>query len=407
MSEPIRTDIPDVPVMRSENVNVIQILMCILRGKRTILLAGLVFALCGLVLALWLRPQFTANAEILPPQQSQGVSTAAMLSQVNAASSMGSIGGIASAIQAKTAADMYAAMISARPVEDALIQRYGLKSVYHANTMTAARLGLESHSAITSTKDGFITIAVTDTDRQRAMNLANGYIEELRNLMHGLALTGASQRRIFYEGQLVKAKDDLEHAEVAFKQMQQGSRMIMLDAQSRTLIEGAAELRAKVAAKEVELQGLRAYSTEENPQVQIEEKELAALRSQESQMDANSQGSYSGVGLSSVPDAELSYVRASRELKYQEELYDLLVKQYEGSRIDEAQEAPIVQVIEPAILPEVKSGPRRGFIVIASFFFGLIIGILIVLYRAWRSELDQSSNSAIRELLKAAFQWSS
>ena len=66
-----------------------------------------------------------------------------------------------------------------------------------------------------------------------------------------------------------------------------------------------------------------------------------------------------------------------------------------------------MQVIEPAILPEIKSGPRRGFIVIASFFFGLIIGTLIVLYRAWRSELDPSKNTALMALLRAAFQWSS
>jgi uncharacterized protein involved in exopolysaccharide biosynthesis len=102
----------------------------------------------------------------------------------------------------------------------------------------------------------------------------------------------------------------------------------------------------------------------------------------------------------------LNYLRASRELKFQEELYELLVKQYEGSKIDEAQEAPVVQVIEPAILPERKSGPKRSLIVLGALLLGLFVGMLRVLYSGWRSGLNESQMAAWAEMHRAAFRWS-
>ena len=106
------------------------------------------------------------------------------------------------------------------------------------------------------------------------------YVDEVRASMRGLALTEASQRRLFYEAQLNRVKEDLAQAEVSFKQVQQGSRMISVDSQARTLIEGAASLRAQIAAREVELERLRSYATNVNPQVQIAETEVRALRAQ-------------------------------------------------------------------------------------------------------------------------------
>jgi tyrosine-protein kinase Etk/Wzc len=388
-----------------EGMSLFRLAMVVLRGKRTILLTGLLFAVLGLLVGFVWKPEYTASTEILPPQQSPSMATAGIISQIGTGGGMSSLGGIASAVQAKSAADMYSLLLLARPSEEALVQRFGLEAAYHTKSPLQARLALSEHTIVTPLKEGLITIDVRDRDPERAAALANGYVEQLRTLMKGLALTGAAQRRIFFEQQVARTKDDVDHAEVAFKQMQQSNHMISVDAQARTLIEGAASLRAEVAAKEVELQGLKSYSTEANPQVQIAERELAALRGQQAQMDAQSQGSYSDVGLSSVPGAELDFVRASRELKYQEELYELLLKQYETARIDEAQDAPIVQVVESAIVPERKSSPKRTLIAIGALLFGLLVGVVRVIYRFWRAGLDPATSAELTEVRRAAFRW--
>ncbi|MES2392712.1 MAG: GNVR domain-containing protein [Acidobacteriota bacterium] len=406
MIEPTESAVPDDKSAMGDGPSLLTVLLWLLRAKRTIFLTGLVFALCGLGFSFTLPVQYTAQTEILPPQAPQGASSSAMSQMGAASAAAGSLSGFASTMQAKSIADMYSLMIVARPIQDALIQRFDLRTVYHDRMMLQARGDLAGSTEVAALREGFVTLAVTDTDPVRARDMANGYVEQLRVLLKGLASGGASQRRAFYEQQMAAAKFDLSQAEMAFEKMQKTSHMISVDAQSKTLIEGAANLRAQMAAKEVELRGLRTYSTEANPEVEIAEQQLAALHAQQGQLNAESKGSYSDVGLSSVPAAELDYVRASRELRYHEELYEMLSKQYEVAKVDEAQDAPVVEVIEPAILPEKKSSPRRGLIMLGAMVVGFLAGVVRVLYRQWRLGLDTERRGQLAEVRRAAF-WSS
>ena len=385
-----------------------QLLLWLLRGKRTIVAFGVSFAVGGALLSLLLRPQFTATAEILPPQPTPETTVSAMSTRASTASTaMGSLGGIASAVQAKAVADMYAVMVGAGPVVDGLVDEYDLKQVYHVKSATSARRTLQDHTVITALKEGFITIVVRDQDPRLAAQLANGYVEQLRQLMKRMTVNGAAQKRVFYKAQLEKSRNDLANAEVEFKRMELSNHMISVDGQAKTLIEGAANLRAQIAVKQVEMQGLRAYSTEANPQVQIAEKELGALEAQQAKMEQQSTNGYSGEGLDSIPAAELNFVHATRELKYEEDLYDFLLKQYEGAKIDEAQSAPIVQVIQPAVVPEEASSPNRTLIVFGAILLGVLLGSIRVLYRGWRGEMSEDQAQEMSQLRSAALKWNS
>ena len=174
--------------------------------------------------------------------------------------------------------DIYIGLLNSRPIADAIIRRFGLKSLYRAKDMTAARKRLAGYTAVASEKNGFIAVSVTDEDKQRAAAMANAYTEELRVLTKTLAVTEASQRRLFYEEQLNLARESLLKAEVSFQQVQQSRGLVQLDVQAKAMIEGLALLRAQVTAKEVEVQALRSYSTEHNPDLELAEHELLSLR---------------------------------------------------------------------------------------------------------------------------------
>jgi uncharacterized protein involved in exopolysaccharide biosynthesis len=57
-------------------------------------------------------------------------------------------------------------------------------------------------------------------------------------------------------------------------------------------------------------------------------------------------------------------------------LYELLAKQYEAARLDEAKDPAIVQVLDPAINPERKFKPKRIIIILLSALAGLIVSIV-------------------------------
>jgi uncharacterized protein involved in exopolysaccharide biosynthesis len=286
--------------------------------------------------------------------------------------------------------DIYVGMLTSRPIADAIIQKFNLLEEYHAKDMTAARKGLADCTEVTAEKKGFITVSVTDKDKKRVAEMANAYTDQLRVLTQTLAVTEASQRRLFYEEQLKQAKETLVAAELAFQQVQQQKGLVQLDAQAKAMIEGIAALRAQVAAKQVEVQALRSYSTEQNPDVQLAERELTSLQAEESRIEqSNHSPGIAGLGLGNVPVAGLEYLRAEHELAYRQALFDMLLKQYDAARLDESKEAAIIQVVEPAIEPDHKLPQKRILIVLIASFLGFFAGCFLALV-IWTKEQAQT-----------------
>jgi tyrosine-protein kinase Etk/Wzc len=342
----------------------------------------------GAVVSLILPLRFTAETRILPPQQQAQSSAAMLLSTLTGGSS--GLGSLASAagVSLKTPNDLYVGMLKSRLIADDLIRRFDLQKVYGAKDMTDTRKALAKKSDIVSEKDGMISISVEDRDKHRAAALANGYVEELRNLTKGLAITEASQRRFFYEDQLKQAKEDLAAAEIALKQAQEKSGMIQLDTQAKAIIEGLGELKARIVAKQVEVQALRSYATEQNPQLSIAESELAGMQFELKRLEHQSGSDVFDLSLRNIPEAGLEYIRATREFKYRETLYELMAKQYEIARLDEARDATLVQVVAPAIEPDRKSFPPRTLMTLVSAFTGLFLGCLWIMLGQWHAGLQ-------------------
>lgn len=375
----------------------------VLKQKRRILLCALTLAVLTALLSLIVKPYFSATIEVIPPS-TKVASSLSIFSAAGGISDPFGYGGFGSALQTKAQGDAFMEMLSAWQVQDAVVKRFNLTDIYKVPTVRSARSQLSADTVMEGAK-GYVTIKFTAPNAQLAAAVANGYIDEVRLFMRGMALTEATQRRAFYEQQLAKVKDDLTQAETDFKTMQQSSRIIAVDAQARQLIEEAASLRSRITAREVELQRMRSYSTDSNPQVQILQTELSALRGQLNQIDSKQGQGFSGGNLSSVPENELTFIRATRELKYQEALYELLMRQYEASRLDEARDAPIVQVINPAQVPVIRSGPHRTYATLEAFAYGAFLGLMWVVYRVWRAGLSLAGAARMTQIRKAVFSW--
>jgi tyrosine-protein kinase Etk/Wzc len=345
--------------------------------------------LAGVILSLVLPVRYTATTKIMPPQQTQSTASMLMMNQLTSAGG-GSLAALAGGgLGLKNPNDIYIGLLTSRPIADAIIQKFDLAKAYRAKDMTKAREKLAGYTEVTSEKNGFIAVSVTDKDKKRVAEMANAYTDELRILTKTLAVTEASQRRVFYEEQLKQAREALVAAELAFQQVQQQKGLVQLDAQAKAMIESLAVLRAQVAAKQVEVQALRSYSTEQNPDVQLAEKELTSLQAEESSLEqSNHAPGIAGLGLGNVPAAGLEYLRAAHELQYQQALFDMLMKQYDAAKLDESKDAAIIQVVEPAIEPDRKSSPKRGLIVSLSLFVGFFAGCILALFLWWK-ELAQ------------------
>ena len=393
MNQPVAADVIDEDI----EISLLDVLTQLAYRKRLIAMVTGSAMLIGVILCFVLPAKYEAATKIMTPQQS--LPATALLSQLSA-SGTGSLaalaGGGLSALKDPNA--IYIGLLASRPVADAIIHRFSLDKAYHAENMTEARKKLAENTVISSEKvAGFIDLSVTDKDKKRAAEIANAYTEELRKLMKSMAVTEASQRRVFYEEQLNQAQEALVTAELAFLQVQQKKGLVEPDAQAKAMIESITALRAKVDAQEVRVQALRSYTTEQNPELQLAERELASLQGEVAQMAQRSHSAgFSDLGLADVPGAGMDYLRAEHELKYRQALFDLLLKQYDAAKLDEAREGAIIQVVEPAIEPEKRASPKRAILLLTCTAVGFVAACFLALL-LWIRERSMSDPEAWRK----------
>jgi uncharacterized protein involved in exopolysaccharide biosynthesis len=381
---------------QNNEISLLDLLIVLARRKWLILKFTFGFGLIALIIALLLPKSYTALTTVLPPQQNSSLSSA-LMSQIGNLGSLGALAG--SSIGLKNPNDMFVAMFKSRTVEDAMIERFGLMKEYRQKYMSTARKAFEGYATVESgTKDNLIHISVEDKDPKRAAEMANAYVEEYRQLSQHLAISEASQRRLFFEQQLGQAKDNLANAEEALKETEQKTGMIQLDSQARALIESAVQLRAQITAKEVQLQGMRTYGTNENADIVQAQQELDSMRAQLAKLGGNVDDSGAGliVPKGQVPQAGVEYVRKLRDVKYYETIFEILARQFELAKLDEAKEGALIQVVDPAIVPDYKSFPKRGLITVVAAIAGMFIGIFVALFKEGMERLRQDPEQSER-----------
>ena len=380
---------------RSSGTDFLEILLVLAREKKLILQVTMGATILAAIMVFIIPKSYTATATILPPQQNQSV-LSAMMGQLAGTQSLD-----LRDLGLKNPSDVFVAMLKSRTVEDALINRFDLRKVYGVKSYQDARKKLEKRSEIDPEKEGLISIAVTDRDPRRAADIANAWVEELRALNQNLALTEAAQRRAFFEQKLVAERNALSQAELALQQIEQQTGIIQPDAQTRALIGEVAEVRAQIAAKEVQLQSMGSYATSNNPDVKRVETELAKLRAQFASLSRTQATAVPSEGNLQVPTgrvagAGLEYLQAARELKYHESFYDFLSRQLEAARIDEAKSAVVVQVVDKAVEPEKKSSPRRLLIIAVTALLSFLLVALGALVREALQRRRQDPAEAAR-----------
>jgi tyrosine-protein kinase Etk/Wzc len=353
-------------------VQLLDLLIILAKRKWMILSVTVAMGLACLVFSLLLPRYYQANTKILPPQQTQSIA-GAMIGQ------LGSLANFAGKdLGIRNPNDLYIAMLKSRTVSDALVQKFDLENLYQVSRQMDARKRLEEITEIQSGKDGVISISVEDRDPKRASDIANAYVSELYRLTQTLAIGEAAQRRLFFENQLRTANDDLARSEQELRKTQEKTGLIQLDSQAKATIESVSRARAQIAAKQVQIQAMKSFATPENPDLARSEIELAAMRTQLATLERN-QASPAGdlqLPAGKLPSAGLEYVRSLREVKYRETVFELLAKQYEIAKIDEAKSAAVIQILDPAVTPEAKSRPKRAMIVITGTLLGLFFAII-------------------------------
>lgn len=349
-----------------DEISLLDIALVLAENWKTLVFVPLAAGLVALGISFLIRPTYTAVTRILPPAQPQSTSAAL-------AAQLGVLAGLAGpAAGLGNPANQYVALIKSRTVFDAMIQRFKLEELYDVRYLDDARRKLEQRTKVAAgLKDGLISIEVDDHDPKRAADMANAFVEELRDLTKTLAITEAAQRRLFFEEQLAQAKDNLTKSEIALQASGVSSAALRTVPQSA--LESLARLKAQITAQEIKLASMRTFMTDANPEFRLAVRELVALRDELSKAEQSSPVK--------ALDNGAEYITKYRDFKYHETLFELMAKQYELARLDEAREGAVIQVVDRAMAPERKSKPRKAMIAIVTTLTLFSLTLLWVLVR--------------------------
>ncbi len=384
----------------------------VLWEHRHSLLRAVAVALVVNVIIVFLIPKrYESTARIMPPETS-GASTA--LFAALAGRGMGELSGLGSLagslLGARTSSALFVDLLHSGTISGDLIDRFQLQSVYRKRYRIDAAKYLGRHTTIVDDKkSGVISITVEDRDPHRARDLAQGYLDELNQLVNRTNTSSAHQERVFIERRLAGVQADLERAQQDMSEFSSTHTTIDIKEQTKATVDAAAKLQAQVIVEQSELDSLQQIYGDGNVRVRAARARMAELRRELNKMSgtatplqADGAGASSNAAtgnqtdelypsLRQIPRLAVPYANLYRRVRVQEAVFEMLTQQYEVARIQEAKEIPVVRVIDAPGIPEKKSfPPRTVFVILLTAFVGVVVSAHILIRHHWRqvSEID-------------------
>jgi succinoglycan biosynthesis transport protein ExoP len=98
--------------------------------------------------------------------------------------------------------------------------------------------------------------------------------------------------------------------------------------------------------------------------------------------------------ISKLSASSLTYIGLERQVRMTQEVYAVLVKNYEQTRIQEAMESMDIQIVDEADLPKHPSAPRRMLITAIGGVLGIILSFVyvIILYSYGKTQVVKNGN---------------
>jgi len=342
-------------------------------------------------IAFLIPKRYEAVARLMPPDQSN--SAAAMLGALTAKG--GDIFGAAAgdALGLRTPGATVVGVLNSRTVQDDLINQFDLRKVYSTKHYDDARKVLQQRTDIAEDKkSGIITISVQDRDAQRAAQLARAYIDDLNARIAKLTTSSARREREFLEDRLQTVKRQLDESTLQLSRF--SSRNLTFDPQiqGKAMIEAGATLQGQLIAAETELSGLEQVYGPENSRVKSASARVGELRSKLRSMSGagESKGGNGGQlypSLEQLPLLGNTYYDLARQAKINETVYEVLTKQYELAKVQEAKEIPSIRVLDEPVVPERKIWPPRLVIIILGTLMVLLLGVTYIFGKASLQQL--------------------
>ena len=371
-------------------------------NRRKLLRTALIAGAVSLAVAFLIPKRYESTGRIMPPDQGGG--GAALLATLagHAGAGGGALGGLAgSLLGSRNTSALFVDLLRSGTVSGHLLDQFHLQQAYKKRYRVDAAKYLAHHTTVVDDKkSGVITVTVEDRDPRLARDLAQGYLDQLNQIVTLTNTSSARQERLFIEQRLTSVQADLEHAQLALSDFSSSHTTIDIKEQTRAMVDAAARLQGQLIVSQSELGSLRQIYGDGNVRVRAAQARAGALQQELTRMsgtdaalpDSTPQASAKDLypPLRQLPRLAVPYADLYRRVRVQETVYELLTQQYEIARIQEAKDIPVISVIDTPGLPEKKSFPPRLFVTLLLTLLSVTAAAALVLVRERWSRVSAS-----------------
>lgn len=347
--------------------------------KKTIVIGCGIVTFLAIIYCIFATPIFTAKILINPPKLTDpGIGLSQML--LGGATAPGSLN--LDYYSTKTDADVAIAMMKTSAVKDMVIKKFDLIKELKVKDIELARNRLENKVKFSSNiKSGFLEVDIDDKSPKMAADMANFYVVALGQLISNVAYDRSKQKMQFFESQMSSVKDEVIKTQDALKAFAKANGIIA-GQQLQAVSTLSIQVQAQLVTAQSQLQAMSLYATSNNPEYKSLQATINSLKTQLDKLSGQSNAADQlPIPPGLAPDLAQQYKNLLRDALVYEEIYKLLVTQYQSAKIDviSEQTPSIIQVVDPAQVPIHKSSPRRLKIIFSSFILGIFLSIVYIL----------------------------
>jgi len=362
--------------------SVLNYLSVLIRWRGFIIGTVLVSSLMMAAYSLIMPKTFESKAVLVPTRESSSLSPLEAIS--------GSLLGLGLG-RGSTEIFLLKAILDSRTLRENIVRDFHLEEVYDAENMDRAVQSLAGHITVTLTQDNTLELSFdhktswlsfnkTDEESTRrfVQQVALGIVQQLDLLNRRYQGQEARNYRQFIEERREEIGQDLAALEDSLTRYQEKHEVTIVDAQLLATFEAAAILEAEVVKRELEYAMAETKLGPDSPKIKSLHAELQAAKS----AFENSFGGKDGerrflFGYDrDLPLLMKEYLRLYRDIKIQSEIFSFITSKYEESKLREAQDIPTINILDYPDVPDIRSAPRRAFLVITT---GVLMTIFTVI----------------------------
>jgi tyrosine-protein kinase Etk/Wzc len=250
--------------------------------------------------------------------------------------------------------------------------RYKIKK----NIKTATRKAISKKLVVTyDEKTTTCTVSFTDRDPVLAQTVVNKVVEILDRRFSTLGGSKALETQKRLETKLADVNTQISILESRAKTFVAKYGVLDVDAMATEQVTVLAKLRSELIMKDMEIENYEKFSKIDDPVIKRLRSERESFSAKINEIE---KGQTLLPGQKEIPKLSFEYAELKRDLMVQEEMYKLLIQQYEMAKFSAESQEPAFQVLELAEVPDQKSGPSRTMICIVATFASFFVSILIV-----------------------------